>query len=243
METRVDEIAPGIYRLSTFMPEVTPAGFSFNQFLIDGDEPLLFHCGMRSLFPLVSAALAQVRPLQELRWIGFGHVEAEECGAMNQLLAAAPSAQVMHGALDCDISVNDMADRLPRPLADGEVIDLGGKRVRYLATPHVPHGWHAGVLYEEETGTLLCGDLFSQVGGLVALSSADPLGPAMDTEEIFGATAVTPLTAPTLRRLAELRPRTLAVMHGSSFVGDGADALRRRADYYQGLLHRALTPG
>ena len=138
MQPVIDEIADGIYRISTFIPEVSPEGFTFNQFLIAADEPLLFHTGMRGLFPLVAEAVATVVPVESLRWITFGHVEADECGAMNMWLAAAPASTVAHGALGCDVSLNDLCDRPPRALADGEVIDLGGKRVRQISTPHVP---------------------------------------------------------------------------------------------------------
>ncbi|HEX7124315.1 MAG TPA: MBL fold metallo-hydrolase [Thermodesulfobacteriota bacterium] len=237
MQTRIDEIAAGIYRLSTYVPEIAPPdGFTFNQFLIDADEPLLFHCGARALFPAVSAAAARVVPLARLRWIAFGHVEADECGAMNAWLAAAPRAEVAHGALGCAVSITDLADRPPRPLADGEVIDLGGKRVRHLDTPHVPHGWDARVLYEEATGTLLCGDLFTHVGNGPAITTADIVGPAAAAEDLFGATAITPATAPTIRRLAALAPRTLALMHGSSFSGACADALEALARDYERRL-------
>jgi flavorubredoxin len=166
MEAKIDEIATGIYRLSTFVPEIAPpAGFTFNQFLILGDEPLLFHTGLRRMFPLVRTAISRLIPPERLRWIAFGHYEADECGAMNEWLAVAPQAEVAHGQTGCLVSLNDMADRQPRVLQDGETIDLGnGKRVRYLDTPHIPHGWEAGVLYEETTGTLLCGDLFTQLG-------------------------------------------------------------------------------
>ena len=169
MLTTLDEIADGIYRISTFVPEVGPDGFTFNQFLLDAEEPLLYHTGMKGLFPLVSREVARVRPLEQLRWIAFAHVEADECGAIEQFLAAAPNAQVAHGATGCMVSLNDMLSRPPRPLADGETVDLGGKevrtrRVRHLATPHVPHNWESQVLFEETTGTLLCGDLFSQAG-------------------------------------------------------------------------------
>jgi flavorubredoxin len=161
VETHVTEIAPDIYRLSTYVDD---AGLVFNQFLVDADEPLLFHAGLRSLFPLVSAAVARVLPVPRLRWITFGHLEADECGAMNSWLAAAPQAEVAHGAMGCAVSVNDLADRPPRPLQDGEVLDLGSRRLRRIETPHVPHGWDAGLLYEETTGTLLCGDLFTALG-------------------------------------------------------------------------------
>jgi flavorubredoxin len=208
-----------------------PAGFTFNQFLVMGDEPLLFHCGMRGLFPLVSEAVARIMPINQLRWISFGHVEADECGSMNQWLAAAPQAEVAHGMIACMVSLNDLADRKPRALADGEVLDLGGKRIRYIDTPHVPHGWEAGVLFEETTGTLLCGDLFTHVGGGAALTESDILGPAIAAEEMFQATCMAPRTAQTLRELAKLSPRTLALMHGASYRGDGESALRDLADY------------
>ncbi len=237
MGTRVEEIAAGIYRLSTYVREIAPpAGFTFNQFLIDADEPLLFHCGPRGMFPLVSAAAAKVLPLERLRWITFGHLESDESGSMNHWLAAAPRAQVAHGYVGCLVSLNDLADRPPRSLADDEVIDLGGKRIRHVDTPHVPHSWDARVLYEETTGTLLCGDLFTHLGNGPALTTQDIVGPAAAAEAVFQATSLTPITAPTIRKLAGLRPRTLALMHGSSFAGDGATALIALADDYQRRL-------
>jgi flavorubredoxin len=233
METRINEIADGIYRLSTHIAEVAPpAGLTFSQFLIKGDEPLLFHCGMRGIFPLVSAAVAKIVPIESLRWISFGHVESDECGAMNNWLAAVPRAQVAHGKTACMVSLNDIADRMPRALNNGEVLDLGGKRVRYLDTPHVPHCWEAGVIYEETTGTLLCGDLLTHLGDGPAVTGKDIVGPAIAAEEIFHATSVGVATAPTIRKLAELKPRTLGLMHGSSFNGDCAQALHALADYY-----------
>lgn len=242
MQTKVDEIASGIYRLSTYVPEIAPpAGFTFNQFLIDGDEPLLFHCGPRGMFPLVSSAVARVMPIERLRWITFGHVEADECGAMNAWLAAAPQATVAHGMTACMVSLNDMADRVPRPLADGETIDLGGKRVRYIDTPHVPHGWEAGVLFEETTNTLLCGDLFTHTGDGPALTDSDIVEPAMTAEDLFHASSIGPTTAPTLRRLAGLSPATLALMHGSSYAGNAAVALYALADEYERRLHSAMA--
>ena len=233
MTTTVDEIAAGIYRLSTFVPQIGPSGFTFNQFLLDDDEPLLFHTGHRSMFPSVQGAIERVVPLDRLRWIAFGHVESDECGAMNELLAAAPHAQVAHGALGCMVSVNEMADRPPRPLADGEIIELGAKRVRHLDTPHVPHGWDARVLYEETTGTLLCGDLFTCLGNGPALTTDDIVEPAMEAEAMFRSTSLAPDTAVVMRRLGDLAPNTLAVMHGSSFSGDGAKALCDLAASYE----------
>jgi flavorubredoxin len=239
METRVDEIGDHIYRLSTFVPDIGPTGFTFNQFLVDADEPLLFHTGPRGMFPSVSSAIATVLPIERLRWITFGHVESDECGAMNLLLAAAPNAQVAHSALGCMVSVNDLADRPPVPLAPDEVLDLGGKRIRNLDTPHVPHGWDAHVLYEETTGTLFCGDLLSQLGDGPALSTDDVLDAAAQAEDIFGSTCLTPNTAPTIRHLAELEPHTLAIMHGSSYAGDGTKALLALADDYDRRLANA----
>ena len=153
METKISEIADGIYRLSTFVPDIAPpAGFTFNQFLVLGDEPLMFHTGLRKMFPLNRDAVSRIIPPERLRWIAFGHFEADECGAMNEWLAVAPQAQVAHGQTGCMVSLNDLADRPPRVLEDGEIIDLGGgKRVRYIDTPHTPHGWDAGVLFEEST--------------------------------------------------------------------------------------------
>ncbi len=234
METRVNEIADGIYRLSTFVSEIAPpAGFTFNQFLVLGEEPLLFHTGLRKMFPLVQAAVSRLIPPEKLRWIAFGHYEADECGAMNEWLTVAPQAQVAHGHTGCLVSLNDMADRAPRILDDGEVIDLGkGRRVRYLDTPHIPHGWEAGVLFEESSGTLLCGDLFTQLGDGPALTENDIVGPAIAAEDMFKYSSLNPGMGPTIRRLAGLSPRTLALMHGPSFAGDGAAALRALAlDY------------
>ena len=187
MQPTVDEIADGIFRISTWIPDVSPDGFTFNQFLVRGDEPLLFHTGPRMLFPLVAEAVATVLPVESLRWITFGHVEADECGSMNMWLTAAPSSQVAHGALGCDVSLNDLCDRPPRALEEGEVIDLGGKRLRQISTPHVPHGWEAQVLFEESTATLLCGDLFTHAGNGPALTTDDIVGPAGDAAQANGA--------------------------------------------------------
>ena len=236
MMTRTDEIADGIFRFSTCVPGVTPDGFTFNQFLIKAEEPLLFHTGLRTLFPLVSEAVSKVVPLEKLRWITFGHVEADECGSMNQWLEAAPRSTVAHGGTGVMVSLNDMAIRLPRALQDGEVIDLGGKRVRHIDTPHVPHGWEARVLFEETTRTLLCGDLFSHSGDGPALTAEDIVGPAQKAEELFHASCLTPTTGPTIRKLADLSPKTLAIMHGSSFNGNAVQALKDLADFYDGCL-------
>jgi flavorubredoxin len=242
METRISEIADGIYRLSTCVPDIAPpAGFTFNQFLILGDAPLLFHTGHRRMFPLIRDAVSRLMPPEKLRWIAFGHYEADECGAMNEWLAVAPQAEVAHGQTGCMVSLNDMADRAPRVLQDNEAIDLGnGKRVRYLDTPHIPHGWEAGVLYEETSGTLMCGDLFTQIGDGPAITQSDIVGPAIATEDMFKFSSLNPGMGPTIRRLAKLSPRTLALMHGPSFNGDGAAALSALADNYDQRVRAAL---
>ncbi len=244
MQTKVDEIADNIYRLSTFVPGIAaPAGFTFNQFLILGDEPLIFHTGLRKMFPLNREALSRVIPPEKLRWVAFGHYEADECGAMNDWLAVAPDAQIAHGQTGCLVSLNDMADRAPRALADGEVVELGrNKRVRYIDTPHTPHGWDAGVMIEESTGTLLCGDLFTQLGDGPALTQSDIVGPATVAEDLFKYSALNPDMGTTIQALAKFAPRTLALMHGPSFSGDGAGALRALAEFYlQRTATRMLT--
>jgi flavorubredoxin len=234
MDTRVDEIADGIFRLSTFVPDIGPTGFTFNQFVVRGDdESLIFHTGPRAMFPSVSTAVATVTPVERLRWIAFGHFEADECGAMNNFLAASPVAQVTHGALGCMVSVDDQADRPPFPMAPDTVFDLGGKRVRGIDTPHVPHGWDAHVMFEETTGTLLCGDLFTHLGDGPAVTDTDVVDAAAMAEDVFGATCLTPGTAPAIRALAVLEPTTLAIMHGSSYQGDCAAALLALADFYE----------
>jgi flavorubredoxin len=184
------------------------------------------------MFPVVRDALARIVSPERLRYIGFGHYEADECGAMNEWLAVAPRAEVVHGHTGCLVSLNDMADRPPRALDDGAVIDLGGKRVRYLDTPHTPHGWDAGVLYEETTGTLLCGDLFTQLGDGPALTDGDVVGPAIAAEDLFRYSSLCPAMGKTIRSLTRLAPKTLALMHGPSFAGDGAAALHALADDY-----------
>jgi len=237
---RTDEIADGVFRLSTFAPEVAaPMGFTFNQYLLRADQPLIFHTGPRQMFAAISEAVGRIMPVAGLRWISFGHVESDECGSMNQWLAAAPQAQVAHGATACMVSLNDLADRSPRPLADGEVLDLGGKRVRWIDTPHVPHAWESGLMFEETTGTLLAGDLFTQVGDGPALTRESLVPNAAQTEDMFKSSSLTAQLAPTIRRLAELRPATIAVMHGSCFAGDGATELSALADYYERAFRAA----
>jgi flavorubredoxin len=239
MTAQVTEIADGIFRLSVLVPEMGPPdGFTFNSFLILGEEPLLFHAGQRGMFPAFSSAVALIMPIEQLRWISFGHVEADECGAMNLWLEAAPNAQVAHGQTACMVSLNDLANRAPRALNDGELITSGKRRVRYIDTPHVPHAWESGIVFEETTGILFCGDLFTQFGSQ-ATTEGDIVPAAIAAEDAFHSSSVGPATAPTLRRLAQLRPMGLALMHGPTYFGDGAAALERLADYYEGLLRAA----
>ena len=240
MKTAVDEIAEGIYRICTYLPDASPGGFTFNQFLVDGEDPLLFHCGPRKMFRDILEAAERVMTVERLRWISFGHVESDECGSMNQWLHAAPDAVLAVGQIAAEVSVADLANRLPQQLVDGEVLDLGGKRVRWIDTPHVLHGWDAGLLYEEITGTLFAGDLFTHTGGGPPVRDDDIVERAFAGEDLFRSTALTPATAPTIRRLAALAPNTLAVMHGSSFDGDCVEALTALADGYEGRLLDAM---
>lgn len=229
METRVTEIADGIHQLATHIDEID---FGFNQYLVTGDEPLLFHTGMRQVFPLISGAVSQVVPVETMRWITFGHVESDECGSMNQWLAAAPRATVAQGQIGCMVSIGDLADREPRALADGEVLDIGGHRMRWIDTHHVPHCWEAGIMFDETTRTLFSGDLFARYGAYDASTSDDIAGPAIEGDEKDGYSSwsLHPSTADTLRRLADLDVATIAPMHSSAFTGDCAKALRDVAD-------------
>jgi flavorubredoxin len=227
METRTTEVADGIYQFTTYVPE---ADFSFNQYLVTGEEPLLFHTGGRGLYPLVSEAVSRVIPVDSLRWVSFGHVESDECGSMNQWLATAPRATVAQSVIGCMVSLNDLADREPRALADGEVIDLGGHKIRWIDTPHVPHAWEAGIIYDETTRTLLCGDLFTHGGSNPATTDGDIMGPAIAGEDLFHYSSLTPSSSATVRRLAELDVATLALMHGPAFTGDCRAALLDLAD-------------
>jgi flavorubredoxin len=237
MQTRISEIADGVFQLTTYL---APIDFSLNQYLVAGEEPLLFHTGLRSTFASVSAAVAQAAPVTSVRWISFGHVEADECGAMNQWLNLAPRSTVMQGRTGCMVSIGDLADRPPHALADGETLDLGGHRLRWIDTPHVPHAWEAGLLYDEATGTLLCGDLFSQIGDYPPATTADIVTPAIDAEDLFRSSSLTPDTGPTIRRLAALDIATLAPMHGPAFTGDCRAALETLAlDYDRRVATRS----
>jgi flavorubredoxin len=239
MQTQVEEIAPDIFRLSTLIPDIGPSGFTFNQFLVRDDQPFLFHTGMRGLLPLVSQAISTVLPLEQLRWISFAHVEADECGGMNGLLAAAPQAEVVHGPMACMLSLNDLADRTPHVIED-EVLDTGHHRLRFLATPHVPHNWESGLWYDETTRTLFAGDLFSSLGGGAGLSDDDLVEDALVAEQMFHGTSLSANLVPTLHGLADLEPTTLAVMHGASFRGDGGTQLRSLAAGYAAMQAELL---
>ena len=236
MSVAVDEIAPDIYRLSVYVPE---ADFTFNQFLVDDDEPLLFHTGPRRMFPAGRGGLSRIRPVEQLRWITFGHVEADECGAMNLWLAAAPRAQVAHGRLGCEVCIDDLADRPPRPLDDGEVVDLGGHRLRHDRHPARPARLGGAACSSTRPRTRCCAATCSpQLVKAAALVESEMVGPAMRAEDLFCATCLTPRTGATMRRLADLTPRTLALMHGPSFTGDGSAQLSGLADAYDDRLRR-----
>jgi flavorubredoxin len=228
--TNLHEIAPGIYRINT--PVQIPGGpeFNFNQYLIKDDEPLLFHTGPRGLFPLVSEAIAKVLPLESLRYVAFAHVEADEMGSLNQLLAAAPRAVPVASQVAVMVSVNDLADRPARALADGEVLSRGKHQLRWLDAPHVPHGWENGFMMETSTRTLLCGDLFTQGGsGATPITESDILGPSEGFRGAMDYYAHAPHTAAVLEKLAREKPQVLACMHGSAWRGDGAGLLRELA--------------
>jgi len=229
--TNVQEIADGIYRINTPMDLPDGQGFSFNQYLLVDDQPLLWHTGPRRMFPLVSEAIVAVMPIDRLRYIGLSHFEADECGAMNELLASAPAAVPLCSRIAAMVSVSDVADRAPRALADGEQLALGRHTLQWFDTPHVPHGWDCGLLMETATGTFLCGDLFTQPGhGDQALTEADILGPSEAFRQPMDYFAHAPQTTATLLRLAEQKPRTLACMHGSAWRGDGGALLRHLAE-------------
>jgi flavorubredoxin len=242
MNTQIDKVAGNIHRISTYVPEGPPGGITFNQFLVVGKETLLVHTGMARLFPAVRDAVASVVDPARIRWISSTNASRpDEYGSVNEWLSVAPKAQVAHGRVGCFVCLMDVASRPPRPLADGEVLDLGGSTVRWLDTPHVPGPWEAGALFEEETATLFCGDLFARSGRSDVTTTDDIVPAAIAHEERMHAYALTPSTGPTLRRLAALKPRTLALMHGPTFQGDGAAALLALAEHFEGAL-RAAPP-
>ena len=239
MDSTVSEIAPDVYRISTFNPDF---GIQFNQFLIKDDEPFLMHTGLRRMFPATLTALASVIDPAKLRWIGFSHFESDECGALNEWLKVAPQAQALCSTVGAIVMVNDFADRPPRPLADGEVLSIGSRRLRFLFTPHVPHGWDAGLFFEELSALLLCSDLFFHPGNPEPLAGDEVLERAQDSivQNLDGPLAkdmpYTPYTDDTLRRVAALKPRTMAVMHGSSFEGDGEAAIESLARFIKSTI-------
>lgn len=235
----VTEIAPGLYRISTFL---APFNLQFNQFLVKDEEPLLFHTGLRALFPAVKEAVAGLLDLSKLRWIAFSHFEADECGALNDWLELAPAAEPVCSFVGAMVSVNDVSIRKARAMKDDEVLGTGTHRMRFIATPHVPHAWDAGLMFDEASGTLLCSDLFHQDGDVEAATESDVVERARTVliEYQAGPFAnylpYTPQTDGTLRRLAEMRPKVCATMHGSAFVGDGERALRDLAVVYREVL-------
>jgi len=236
--TRIDEIADGIYRISTPVREML-GGFSFNQYLVVDEAPLLFHTGPRRMFPLTREAIGKVMPVERLRYIGLSHFEADECGALNDFLAVAPGAFPLCGQVAAMVSVGDVADRPPRALAESEVLSLGEHRLRWFDTPHVPHGWECGLLFEEHTRTLLCGDLFTQGGAdNPPITEKDILGPSEAFRAPMDYFAHSPATRATLERLASAEPTTLACMHGSAWKGDGGKLLRALADSVEGTARR-----
>lgn len=244
--TRIDEVAAGIYRISTPVPPSgAGGGFSFNQYLVQDDAPLLFHTGMQSLFAPVCEAIATVLPVSQLRYIALSHVEADECGALNSFLASAPQAQAVCSRVGAAISLGDLAVRPARGLADGEVLALGQHDIQWLDSPHVPHNWETGYLYDRTTGTLFCGDLFVQGGHeLPPLTSSDILEPAEAFRRAEPETGLPPSwslgpgTRDILERFAALRPTTLACMHGSAWQGAGAAAANMLSGFADLLVGR-----
>jgi len=229
--TNVHEVAEGIYRINTPVEIAGAGGFSFNQYLIVDDDPMLFHTGPRKLFPLVFEAVASVIPVERLRHIGFSHVEADECGSLNEWLAVAPQSHPVCGIVAAAVSVSDLADRAPRALADGERLSLGKHAVRWFDTPHLPHAWECGFLLEERTATLLCGDLFTQGGtDLPPITESDILGPSEAFRQQMDYFSHTKHARVMLEKLAATKPTTLACMHGSAWRGDGAKLLLALAD-------------
>jgi flavorubredoxin len=227
--TSVNEIADGIYRISTPAPAI-PGGFMFNQYLVRSDAALLFHTGPRRLFPLIRDAVASVLPLTAVRYISFSHYEADECGSLNEWLAAASNATALCGRIASMTSVRDVADRPPQEIANGEVVSLGAHSLKWFDMPHVPHGWDCGYLFEERTRTLLCSDLFTQPGSdLPSLTESDLLGPSESLRTKLDYFSHARNTGELLERLALANPQVLACMHGSAWRGDGAALIRELA--------------
>lgn len=227
--TCIDEVATGIYRICTPL-DVIPGGFTFNSYLIAGDEPLLFHTGYRKLFPITVEAIRKVVPVEKLRWIGGSHFEGDEFGALNDFLAAAPEAMSFGAEIGVLTSLNDFASRPARGLKDGEGFSIGSRRMKWLYTPHVPHGWDCGILFDLSTKTLLCGDLFTQpVANMPPVTETEVLSASEGMREMMDYYAHATSTSATLERLASLQPSMLACQHGSAYRGDGAALLRELA--------------
>ncbi len=230
MSTRIDEIAESIYRVHTPVPPnpALPGGFSFNQYLVVDDEPLLFHTGPHAMFPAVRDAIARVIPVAKLRWIAFSHYEADECGAMGDLLAAAPDARPVCSQVAALVGNGSFVpDRAPRGLADGETFSTGRRTMKWLATPHLPHGWDCGFLLDATSRVLFCGDLFTQPGiGAEACTESDILGPSEAFRAHMDYYAHSRGARPLVDKLVATEPRVLACMHGSAYRGDGAAMLR-----------------
>ncbi len=226
---KVDEIAPDVYRISVYVPEFQ---LQFNHFLVKDDEPLLFHTGLRSMFPAVLEAVAKVTDPRGIRWVSFSHFESDECGALNHWLEAAPRAEPLCSLTGALVSVNDFSVRPARGLSHGEIVETGRHRFRFCSTAHIPHGWDAGLLFDETTQTLLCSDLFHHTGDVEPLTRDDVVARSKQTMREMQAGPLanylpyTPQTGRVIEELAALEPRTLAIMHGSSFEGDGARAVR-----------------
>ncbi len=229
--TNVQEIADGIYRINTPVNLPGGGGFSFNQYLVVDDKPMVFHTGPRKIFPLVRDAVASVLPVERLCYVGLSHVESDESGSLNEWLALTPQSSPLCGTVAAVVSINDLADRPARSLKDGEALSLGKHSVRWFDTPHLPHAWECGFLMEERTKTLLCGDLFTQGGaGQPALTEADILGPSEAFRHQMDYFSHTKHARSMLERLAATGPTTLACMHGSAWRGDGSRLLRDLAD-------------
>lgn len=228
--TRIDEIEEGVFRIHTPIREM-PGGFSFNQYLVVDEEPLVFHTGPRRMFPLVREAIDHVLGVDKLRWIAFSHVEADECGGLNEFLAAAPNARPLCSQIAALVSVNDIADREARGMADGETIAIGKRTLTWLDAPHLPHGWECGYLADVPGHTLFCGDLFTQPGAdHEPLTEGDVLEPSEAFRREMDYYSHTKRVRPLIEKLAETQPQTLACMHGSAWRGDGAKLLRALAD-------------
>ena len=244
METKVNEIAPDVYRISTFHPQF---GIQFNQFLVADEEPFLMHTGLKKMFAATLEGVAAVIAPETLRWIGFSHFESDECGALNEWLHVAPRAQAVCSFVGAAVQLGDFADRPARALNDGEVLETGRRRIRFLSTPHLPHGWDAGLFFEESERTLLCSDLFFHPADPAPLVDTDIVGRARESilGNLTGPMAhdmpYTPYTDKTLRRLADLNPKTLALMHGSSYQGDGRQAVLDLAGVIKEVLGKPVN--